>query len=428
MRTTRSVGAGRRSRAVIAGAALLALAGSLAASASARLDVESGAAATQEPYRIEITAHLTGGGSDFYAPRIEGLRVYVASLNARGGINGHRVSLSIRDNRGDATVATTQAQSIADGSPVLGVLAASSATIAPVATVANQKSVPMAYLGPCYPPAAGPPGAPNWFCLGPNPITDAYTELGIYFSLTKKYGFAQARPAYVASNAPGNQAIFTNLVRPVAEKRGARSGGLLTSLAFDQTDFGSTARSIVDSGANSVIAYSIPSHQSGVAAALLSAGFRGPYVLMGNAPGTTAALLRMKDPDVYSIEWHAPFSENLRMHRTIQDAAKRFKSNAPAADMGNGWMLGMMLEAGLRKCGWPCSRQKLLGTLNGGVSIGGAAVQAFWGPSAVRWGGSVHTTAGKSYVLVHYDPTKKKIVRVGKWIRQQERPFAFPPR
>ncbi len=426
MGMTRSAGARRTSWAAVGCCLAVAIAGTLAASASARVDAGKRAAA--EPYRIKITAHLTGGGSDFFAPRVEGLRVYMASVNARGGINGHRVSLSISDNRGDATVAATQAQSIADGGAVLGVLSSSSATIPPVANVANRTSVPMAYLGSCYPPAAGPPGAPNWFCLGPNPITDAYTELGIYFSLVKKYGFVQARPAYVSSNAPGNQAIFTNLIRPVAEKRGARSGGFLTSLPFDQTDFGPTARAIIDSGANSVIAYSIPSHQSGVAASLLAAGFKGPYLLMGAAPGTTAALLRMKDPDVYSIEWNAPFSENLAMHRTMTAAAKRFKANAPAADLANGWMLGMMLEAGLRKCGWPCSREKLLNALNSGVSVGGPAVAAFWGPSPVRWDATIHTTATKSYVLVRYDPAEKKIVRVGRWIRQQERPFAFPPR
>jgi ABC-type branched-subunit amino acid transport system substrate-binding protein len=387
----------------------------------------SAGAATKEPYRFQVSAHMTGAGSDFYAPRVEGLRVFFDDLNARGGVNGRPVRMTINDNRGDATVATTQAQSFVDDSSTLfNILASSSATIAPFASVTTPKSMPSFYLGPCYPPAAGPGGAPNWFCLGPNPITDGYTELGIYFGLLKKYGIRQAAPAYVSSNAPGNQAIFTRFIRPIAEQRGAKTGGYLTALPFDQTDFGSTARAIIDSGANSVISYSIPSQQNGVAQALVSAGFKGPIFVIGNAPTTHAALMRIKDPDVYSVEWNAPFSENLKLHKTIQDAAKRRKASFPADDLANGWMLGMMIEAGLKKCGGTCTRESFLAGLNGGVRLSDPAVLGMWGPSKVEWTSTVHTTAYKSYVLVHYDAKQKNVVRVGKWIRQMERPFAFP--
>jgi branched-chain amino acid transport system substrate-binding protein len=379
-----------------------------------------------EPYVIEVSGHLTGGGSDFYAPRVEGLRVYFDTVNADGGIDGHPVKLKINDNRGDATVATSQAQAISDGDALIGVLAASSATIEPYASAANRTKMPSAYLGPCYPPAAGPKHAPNWFCVGANPVTDGYQLLDVYFDRVKQDGLNPPAPAYVSSSAPGNQAVFKDFLVKVAEERGAKAGGYLTALPFDQTDFSSAANAIIGKGANSVMAYSIPSQQNGVAEALVSRKFDGDYIMLGNAPGTAGALRELKDPDVYAVEWTAPFSEKTALQAEIEAAAEAHDAQAPVDDLVNGWVLGMMLEASISKCGFPCEREKLLTTIDGGVTLDSPELKELWGPAPVTWSSESHISPQKGYLLVHYDPEAQDLRRVGGWTVADQRPFAFP--
>lgn len=377
-------------------------------------------------FRIDVSAHMTGNGSDFYASRVEGLRVFIEDLNAKGGVNGRKIDLKIRDNRGDPTTATAQAQEASDGDALLTILSSASSTIQPYANVTTQSKIPSFILGPCYPPAAQPGGAPNWFCAGPNPITDSNAMLDIYFdTIAAKHNLGSAKPAYVSSDGPGNIAVFEKLIRPAAEKRGAAKNGYLTKLPFAQGDFGSAANAIIDSGANSVIAYSIPTQQNGVAEALVNRGFKGPYVMLGNAPGTADALLRMKDPSVYAVDWVAPFEEKLAMHKTVEAAASKYKASAPPADLMNGWVLGMMLEASLDKCGNDCSREGLVKTIDGGITLDSPELAEVWGSALPEWNAKSHTTSAKEYVLVHYDAASQGLARVSDWVRVDELPFAF---
>ena len=50
---------------------------------------------------------------DNYGPIVEGFEYYVKELNARGGINGIPVKVSIRDDGLDATRAATNALELA---------------------------------------------------------------------------------------------------------------------------------------------------------------------------------------------------------------------------------------------------------------------------------------------------------------------------
>lgn len=379
-----------------------------------------------QAYQIDISGHISGNGSDFYASRVEGLRVYLEDLNSRGGINGRQVELRIRDNGGDPTTAASQAQEASDGDALLTILSSASSTIQPFAAVTMQTQIPSFYLGPCYPPAAGPDGAPNWFCVGPNPITDSNAMLDFYFEeIVPEYNLEPA-PAYVSSDAPGNQAVFEELIRPEAEAQGAAEGGYLTRLPFSQGDFGSAANAIESSGADSVISYTIPTQQNGVAAALLARDFEGPYLMLGNSPGTQAALERMKDPSVYSVEWTAPFSEQAALHKDIEASADKYGASGEPADLTNGWVLGMMLEAAITQCGEDCSREGLIEAIDDGVALDSDELKEVWGPTPPEWNAETHTTVSKDYVLVHYDADAKEIVRTTDWVNVPEGPFAFP--
>ena len=62
-------------------------------------------AQADDAYTIGVTAAMTGPAAATQAPVIEMLRLYVDGLNAKGGINGHRINLLIEDDQAEPSKA-----------------------------------------------------------------------------------------------------------------------------------------------------------------------------------------------------------------------------------------------------------------------------------------------------------------------------------
>ena len=67
----------------------------------------SGGAAAQQPYKIGISAGLTGYAATVDRAWTDGVRVAVDALNARGGINGRKLEVIVEDNRSEPQEAVT---------------------------------------------------------------------------------------------------------------------------------------------------------------------------------------------------------------------------------------------------------------------------------------------------------------------------------
>src|SRR2546428_6441475 len=77
------------------------------------------AAQAPEPYRIGMTAAITGPFSAGYAPTYEAYRTYFKRVNEAGGINGHPVVITHQDDRGEPPPAAAGAQKPTGGAPLL---------------------------------------------------------------------------------------------------------------------------------------------------------------------------------------------------------------------------------------------------------------------------------------------------------------------
>src|SRR2546422_9581673 len=77
------------------------------------------AAQAPEPYRIGMTAAITGPFSAGYAPTYEAYRTYFKRVNEAGGINGHPGVITYEDDRGEPQRAAAAAQKLTGGAPVL---------------------------------------------------------------------------------------------------------------------------------------------------------------------------------------------------------------------------------------------------------------------------------------------------------------------
>ena len=86
--------------------------------------------------------------------------------------------------------------------------------------------------------------------------------------------------------------------------------------------------------------------------------------------------------------------EKLPVFAEIEAAAKKYGVNLPVDTLTLGWASGMMLEAALKQCGMPCSREKLLAVLNT-ANVETAGIY----PDPVKWTKDDHTPAGELHGL-----------------------------
>src|SRR5213083_2668037 len=117
----------------------------------------------QEPYRIGMTAAITGRFSAGYAPTYEAYRAYFKRINDAGGIVGHPVEITYEDDRGEPQRAAAAAKKFGESS-ILMINASISATYKPVQTEAEATKTPLLFGGGVCPREAFPPAHPLIFC------------------------------------------------------------------------------------------------------------------------------------------------------------------------------------------------------------------------------------------------------------------------
>lgn len=386
---------------------------------------ESAAQATKEPYLIGLSGQLTGPLSAFYVGQAEGLRVYFDQLNANGGINGHPVKVELRDNRGDPAIAASDAQAFIDGKVLVASLSSASNTVPGWAQAITRSDLPSVNTTFCYGPSVpggGPKLATNYFCAGVTGIADAYAILEAFKTAVAPKLGPQPRLAYGSTNAPGNVAVFTRMLRPLLEKDGVQKDGYLAAVPFSTTDYSPAARAIIASGAQAVIVYAPNEIAIQYIRALRAAQFNGPIVSV--LTGTESSFAGLKDPNLTLALNNSLISEGRPIHKKIEAAAKKYGATAPPEDMLNGWLMAMAIEKGLTACGFPCSRSKLVDIFNQ-LELKGQDVSDLYGDALV-WTREAHHTTSKRYRIFRWSEDQKKLAPVGDPFTVTDPGLVFP--
>lgn len=96
-----------------------------------------------EPYKIGAVIDISGNSSSLGVPERDTLLMLTEQLNAKGGINGHPVELTILDNKSDETEAVLAAKTLIE-KDVLAILGGSSSgtSMSMIKTIQSEK-VPM---------------------------------------------------------------------------------------------------------------------------------------------------------------------------------------------------------------------------------------------------------------------------------------------
>jgi ABC-type branched-subunit amino acid transport system substrate-binding protein len=367
------------------------------------------AAATVTPalaqYRIGMSAAITGPASSTYAPTYEAYKAYFKRVNDAGGINGQRVEITYEDDRGEPQRAAANAKKLAEGS-ILMVNASTSATYKPFMTESETEKLPLLFGGGVCPREAFPPASSLIFCS---------TSFGSKWDSRFALGFIKEQAAgkkvkvgFAAQDIPLSR-IELEFAEQLAKEMGLEAIPVVV-VPGNTPDFTPFAQKLKDAGADWVLSWALWHVEVGVFEALSRIGWQGSYLLYGHQQ-TQDELARLKASNLYAFGGNTLFMENLPIHAEIANVVKG-QTTHPAHYMAEGWVSAMVLEAGLKKCGWPCPKDKLATAL-AGVSVDTRGLRG--GP--IEWTADNHYRKSTYYKVYRWDPAKSAIAPVGGWTR-----------
>ena len=375
----------------------------------ALLAVTVTAAATVTPalaqYRIGMSAAITGPASSTYAPTYEAYKAYFKRVNDAGGINAQKVEIAYEDDRGEPQRAAANAKKLAEGS-ILMVNASTSATYKPFMTESETEKLPLLFGGGVCPREAFPPASPLIFCS---------TSFGSKWDSRFALGFIKEQAAgkkvkvgFAAQDIPLSR-IELEFAEQLAKEMGLEPIPVVV-VPGNTPDFTPFAQKLKDAGADWVLSWALWHVEVGVFEALQRIGWQGSYLLYGHQQ-TQDELARLKAGNLYAFGGNTLFMENLPIHGEITNLVKG-QTTHPAYYMAEGWVSAMVLEAGLKKCGWPCPKDKLATAL-ASVSVDTRGLRG--GP--IEWTADNHYRKNTYYKVYRWDPAKSAIVPVGGWTR-----------
>jgi ABC-type branched-subunit amino acid transport system substrate-binding protein len=365
------------------------------------------AAVAEDSYTVGVTAAMTGPGAATQAPVIEMLRIYVDRLNAKGGINGHRVNLLIEDDQAEPSKAAANATKLIRQDNVMLLINSSfSSTYGPVIAAAKRAKVPLWFAGAVCPKETHPPKPdPLLFC---STGFDFAVDIPTAIRWIKDTAKEPVRFGLVGIPVPISRIGIAN-----AEKLAASLGMKTVDKEFAPpatADYTPFATKIKAADANWGYAYAPWPAEAKTFEALRRLGWRGTYLAYGHIQAEDE-LARMADGGFYVFTANAMFQDNLPAQKEIRDVAAQGKYSFPATYGAEGWITGRVLEQVLKQSGWPTSAEKVTAQM-ANLKLDTQGIRG--GP--LVWTADNHFRTRQYYRFYRYDPDKKSVARMRDWL------------
>jgi ABC-type branched-subunit amino acid transport system substrate-binding protein len=363
-------------------------------------------AVAQDAYVIGVSGALTGPAAGTNAPPVEGLRLYVDRLNARGGVNGKKIQLIVLDDQAEPSKAAANAKRLLTQDNVrLLILSSLSSTYAPVIAETKRANVPLMLMGAVCPKEVYPPAEALQFC------TTAYAggyDSRAALAFIKETAKEPVRIGFAAMAIPLSRGEID-----YAEEQ-AKAAGLtpvdkevIPPPSADYTPF---ATKLKDANPNWIFSWAPWVTEVKTFEALRRLGWEGDYVAWAHIEAE-AELARIKDGKLYVIGANSLFQDSLPIHKEIVDEAKKSNVRYPAEQLTEGWIGGLVLEAVLTRAGWPTDADKIRAAMEN-VKVDTQGLRG--GP--IEWSKDNHFRTRQYYRVYHWDPAKSAIVQAKDWV------------
>jgi len=284
-----------------------------------------------------------------------GIKAYVDQVNAAGGINGHKISLTVLDNAGEQSEAATNATQLATSDNVDamfgGILSADCTAATPFVV---RYKIPMACLSVDQ-------QSPYVFNLGPANQTAASPLLAAAKKVTGK---SNPKAAFVYINTLTDIALAKSM-GPAAKAAGV---DLTTSqeLNIAATDVSSAVTAVVNSHPDVMIITHTGPGMLMVLKGIRAAGLNIPVVWL-DGTGNLPTLATSTDKNVYPMDVTlvpTPTSTGQAAKNYVTAISPTITGTPTTMTLNAGesipaFATAELFGAALKKCGYPCSGAQL---------------------------------------------------------------------
>lgn len=321
-----------------------------------------GGSQSTDPFVIGLSADFTGPINFVGVPVRDGAMAYFNYTNSHGGVDGHQLKPILLDDKSDANTAIANVKQLAEQDHVVGSVGfVFTGVVAPVEPSLDQYQMPIMTIGA----SAAEMSIPNkWIYqvdfLG---FQSPSIQAKYIAQLTHSDNAKVATLAYSNSSGADWTAKLQQQLKTLGNSVVAQP--LTTDAATDVTP---QVRAIVAAHPDIVL-----TALTDKVAVLFMHTLRtlNPTVPVLNWTGGSSLLTlsSLNDPNFYvtrSVAYSTVDNAGVSQLKTILAAAKVDPS---AAYVEKGYLEGVVMVAGLKKCGFPCSGPKLQAALDSIGSI-----------------------------------------------------------
>lgn len=322
----------------------------------------NGSGDSKAAFEIAGMADLTGTSAAVGATQMNGVRAAIEGANRRGGVDGQKINLTVRDDTNTPATAISIARSLLADKETLGLVGINSSFVASaLAPLLEQYKAPVV--------AAGVPD---------NLVIPVQKYIFMTVAMLGKQGAAQV--AFVASTAgeegiPKNPKVaILHFDSPAATVWAQEAKAELKKVDLDLvaeqafaigvSDISAQANRIAQAQPDVVISFLIAPQVSMVSKALNAANLPDSVPLVqysyGSAEKTMAAA--GKRPYLALTDYDA--SAGGKITKQMTDDAKAIKVDPTEGAFVDGYAQGLIVLDALKRCGSDCTRVKFYDTLN----------------------------------------------------------------
>ncbi|WP_433077919.1 ABC transporter substrate-binding protein [Dactylosporangium sp. CA-052675] len=227
---------------------------------------------------VAASLELSGSAADVGVAYQRALELRAAQINASGLLGRRRLTVRIKDNRGDPATALSQLTAFTEDPAVTAIVTGTCAECtAGAARAIEERRVPTIALSPVADVIAPPAERRYIFRLAPSADDDAVV-------LTGELGRAGQRRVAVLSSDDAYGRHGADATAREAGKIGAKVVGRAQFAPAD-TDLGKPARSALAGGPDAVVIWGFPSQAALALGAVRDAGYHGQVYLDAAAAG-----------------------------------------------------------------------------------------------------------------------------------------------
>jgi branched-chain amino acid transport system substrate-binding protein len=338
-----------RNRCALALAAGLVLAVSACGGSSGGGGGSSSSSSSGGSFNVAVIADETGIFSVVGGPTVPGAQAAVDSINAAGGIDGHKVKLTVLDSQSTPSGAEVAARHAISGKPTAIIYGALSQELQPSVPLFNQANIPVLSAF-TLDSLLFPTPAPWFYTLG---STGGQTAR--YYLAEAKYllkgSLKGKRLALEVQGTPQAQAIADALTS-LAPSEDA-DFVVTEHLAVGGTTFASQAQAIESHHPDLVVL--IDTATPVIVPALRSAGYKGA-MFAGEGASNEATFSQVNDAGYYADRTLKAATAG----DTMSLAAQKYGLKITGSYFSSGWTMAYILKTALGKCGYPCSNPSQL--------------------------------------------------------------------